>query len=52
MRDRYARLLRRGLTEPADAAVAKQRYDAYSAFVDETRLADMMNARGLRRGAR
>lgn len=48
MRDRYARILRRGGLSSADEAVAQGRYDAYSSFVIENDLDAMMRARGLR----
>ena len=48
MRDRYARVLRRGGLSPADQTVAQGRYDAYSSFVIENDLDAMMRARGLR----
>lgn len=48
MRDRYARVLRRGGLSSADEAVAQGRYDAYSSFVIENDLDAMMRARGLR----
>lgn len=47
MRDRYARILRRGGLSSADEAVAQGRYDAYSWFVTENDLDAMMRARGL-----
>ncbi|MBU2075622.1 MAG: hypothetical protein KKE65_05355, partial [Actinobacteria bacterium] len=48
MRDRYARILRRGGLNSADQGVARGRYDAYSSFVIENDLDAMMRARGLR----
>jgi hypothetical protein len=48
MRDRYARLLRRGLLDPADVATARSRYNAYRDFARDHRLDEMMRARGLR----
>lgn len=48
MRDRYARILRRGGLSSADQGVAQGRYDAYSSFVIESDLDAMMRARGLR----
>lgn len=48
MRDRYARILRRGGLSSADQGVAQGRYDAYSSFVIENDLDAMMRARGLR----
>ncbi len=48
MRDRYARILRRGGLSTGDQAAAQGRYDAYSSFVIENDLDAMMRARGLR----
>jgi hypothetical protein len=48
MRDRYARILRRGGLRSADEAVARSRYDAYRGFAQEHDLDAMMRARGLR----
>lgn len=48
MRDRYARILRRGGLSPADQSVAQGRYDAYSSFVTKNHLDAMMRARRLR----
>lgn len=48
MRDRYARILRRGGLGSADEAVARSRYDAYRNFAREHDLDAMMKARGLR----
>jgi hypothetical protein len=48
MRDRYARLLRRGLLDPADVATARSRYNAYRDFARDHRLDEMMRARGLK----
>lgn len=48
MRDRYARILRRGGLSPADEAVARSRYGAYRGFAQEHDLDAMMKARGLR----
>lgn len=48
MRDRYARILRRGGLSSADEAIARSRLGAYGDFVREHRLDEMMRARGLR----
>lgn len=48
MRDRYARIIRRGGLNSADEAVARSRYDAYRGFAQEHDLDAMMSARGLR----
>lgn len=48
MRNRYARILRRGGLNEADTARTQARYRAYDDFATEHRLDDMMQARGLR----
>ncbi len=48
MRDRYARILRRGGLDSTDEAVARSRYEAYRDFATEHDLDSMMKARGLR----
>ena len=48
MRDRYARILRRGGLSSADETVARSRFGAYRDFAQEHDLDAMMKARGLR----
>ena len=48
VRERYARILRRGGLSPEDQAVAQSRYNAYHDFAQEHDLDAMMKARGLR----
>jgi hypothetical protein len=48
MRDRYARILRRGGLNRQEEAIAQSRYGAYRDFVEEHDLEGMMNVRGVR----